>query len=146
MAELRERQRSDPVAEHDVLRDGGIIRFRSKRIYFAEDFLGNELEGASDRFVPPKMMRELSEMTFHPGQLFGNVRAIGEEGNFSHQTLVLRGNGKTSFMNAFQKCGAIFFHDIGMQSADLFDLFAHRFQTMNQILGEMFAFALAHFD
>src|SRR5437763_5976528 len=105
-------------ADNDALGDGGVIRFGAESVQFTKDFLGDELEGASDRFVPPKVMRELSEMTFHPGQLFGNVRAIGEEGNFSHQTLVLRGNGKTSFMNAFQKCGAIFFHDIGMQSAD----------------------------
>src|SRR5438105_9703118 len=113
-------------ADNDALRNRSIVCLGAESVQFAKNFLGNELEGASDRFVSPKVMRELSEMTFHAGQLFGNVRAIGEESNFSHQTLVLRGNGKTSFMNAFQKCGPIFSHDIGMQSADLFDLFAHR--------------------
>src|SRR2546430_17736128 len=79
-------------ANHDPLGDGGVVRFGAESVQFAKDFLGDELERSADRFVPPKMMRELSEMTFHASQFFGNVRAIGEEGNFSHQTLVLRGN------------------------------------------------------
>jgi hypothetical protein len=53
-------------AGDNMLRDGGVVRFRAERVQFAENFLGDEFERASDRFVLAQMMRELREMTFEP--------------------------------------------------------------------------------
>ena len=49
-------------------------------------------------------------------------------------------------MNSIEKCRSIFFDDVWMKRAHFFQFLANGFQAMNQILGEMFAFALAHFD
>src|SRR2546423_6428207 len=76
-------------AEHDPLRNRGVVRFCAEGVQFAKNFLGNEFERAADRFVAAKMMRELGEMTFHSRELFRNVRAIGKERHFFHQALVL---------------------------------------------------------
>ncbi len=35
-------------------------------------------------------MGELREMAFEPGQLFGNIGAIGKKGDFLEQTIVVR--------------------------------------------------------
>ena len=91
-------------------------------------------------------MGELGEMAFHASELFGNVSAIGEERDLFYQTLVVGRDRQTRFLNALKQSGPIFFNDVRVQAADLLDLFAHRFQAPNQILGQMFAFALAHFD
>src|SRR5207237_5419119 len=40
----------------------------------------------------------------------------------------------------------ISFHHFGMQGADFLELLAHRFEPMDQVLGEMSAFAFAHLN
>src|SRR5256885_11892279 len=111
-------------AENDPLRNCGVVRFRAERVQFAKDFLGNEFERASDRFVPAKMMRELREMALCARQLFRDIGAIREESDFLHQTLILSRNRKPGFLNAFEQHGPEFFYDFGMQFADFLDLLA----------------------
>ena len=67
------------LASDNALRNAGIICFRAEGIQFAKDFLGNELEGAPDRFVTAKMMRKLRQMTFDPGQFLRDIGSIGEK-------------------------------------------------------------------
>src|SRR4030088_265779 len=93
-----------------------------------------------------EVMGELREMAFHPRELFGNVSAICEERDFFYQTLVVGWNWQARFVNALEQRSPVFLNDVRVQAADFLNLFAHRFETPDQILGQMFAFALAHFD
>src|SRR5207302_6856737 len=61
-------------------------------------------------------------------------------------SLVVDRDWQTRFLNSLEKRRSIFFYDLGMQAADFLDLFPHRFQASNQVFGQMFAFAFAHFD
>ena len=63
------------LAGDDVLGNDGIVRFGAKCIQFPENFLSNEFECATDRFVLSEVMGELSEVTLQAGQFFGDVRA-----------------------------------------------------------------------
>ena len=72
--------------------------------------------------------------------------AIGEERDLFHQALVVDRDWQARFLKSLEKGGPIFFYDLGMQAADFLDLFPHRFQASNQVFGQMFAFAFAHFD
>ena len=92
------------------------------------------------------MMRELCKVTFQTRQFFRHVSAISEEGNFLQHTFVVAGNRQPSLLNPIEKRRAIPFDHVGMQRANLFQFFPNRFQAMNQILGQMFALALSHFD
>src|SRR6266536_1685683 len=65
---------------------------------------------------------------------------------FFEYAFVLTGNRQPGFLNSIEKRGTISFYHVGMKHANLLQFFPDRFQTMNQILGQMFAFALAHFD
>ena len=82
--------------------------FRAERIQFAKNFLSNEFEGAADRFVLAQMMRELREMTFEPGQFFGNVGAIGEERNFLEQALVIDRKIESGLVDALEQASRYF--------------------------------------
>ena len=52
------------------LRNRSIVRLRAEGVEFAENFLGDKLQRAADRFVLAQMMRELREMTIQPRQFF----------------------------------------------------------------------------
>src|SRR5205823_7575753 len=92
------------------------------------------------------MMRELGKVTFQARQFLGDIGAVGEEGNFFEQTFVVTGNGQTCLFNTIEERCTVPFDHIGVKRADFLKFFPHRLQPMNQILGEMPAFALAHFD
>ena len=92
------------------------------------------------------MMSELRQMALEPGQLFGNIGAIGENGHLLEQAFVLERKIEPGFFEPFPQRRAIFFHHVGIKRADFLDLFPQSFQAMDQILGEMFAFAFPHFD
>ena len=64
------------------------------------------------------MMGELREMTFEPGQLFGNVGAIGKERDFLEQALVVRRQTpRPAFCRRSSEGSAIFFRDRRMPLA-----------------------------
>ena len=91
-------------------------------------------------------MSELSEMTLEARQLLRDVRAIGKKSNFLEHPFVVAGDRQPGFLNSVKQRGAISFHHVGMKRADFLEFFPDRFEPMNQILGQMFAFALSHFD
>ena len=72
-----------------MLRNRGVVGFRAQCIQFARNFLADEFERAADRFILAQEMRELREMTFQARQFFGNIGAIGEDGDFLEQALVV---------------------------------------------------------
>ena len=65
-----------------ALRNGGVVGFRAESIELAKNFLRDELQRATDRFVSAQMMRELGKVTFQTRQFFRDVGTIGEKGNF----------------------------------------------------------------
>src|SRR5947209_8101846 len=134
------------LAGNDPLRYGGVIGLGAECVELSKDFLSDELQRATDRLMSPEVMGKLCQMTFDPRQFFGNIGAVREERNLLNQALVLRSDRQTGFLNPVQQGGAIFFDDVGMKSADLLDLFAHRFEPADQILGEMFTLSFTHFD
>src|SRR5437773_1969076 len=79
-------------------------------------------------------------------QFLGNIGAVGEDGDFFEQTLVVTGNGQTCFLKTIEERRTVPFDHIGVKHADFLEFFPHRLEPVNQILGEMPAFALAHFD
>ena len=66
-------------ARDHVLRNMSVVCLGSKRVQLTENLLGDEFEGSADRLVPAEMMGKLGEMTLKPGQLFGDVGAIGKK-------------------------------------------------------------------
>src|SRR5205814_654519 len=97
----------------------------------------------TDRLLPVEMMRELGEVTFESRQFLGNIGAVGEEGDFFEQTFVVTGNGQTRLLNTIEERRTVPFDHIGVKHADFLEFFPHRLEPVNQILGEMPAFALA---
>ena len=116
-------------AKDDPLRNRGIVRLGSERIQFAKNFLSDEFQRATDRFVPAKMMSKLGEMAFDAREFFRNVRAVGEERDLFYQTLVVDRNRQAGLLDSLEQRGAIFLYDLRMQTTNLFDLFAHRLQA-----------------
>src|ERR1051326_3005970 len=92
------------------------------------------------------MMSELSEMTLEARQLLRHISPIGKKSDFLQDALVLAADRQPGFFNSVEECGTISFHSVGMKSADLLEFFADCFETVNQVFGQMFTFALAHFD
>src|SRR5262249_1215631 len=133
------------LASDHALRDCRVIRLRSECVEFAKNLLCDEFQCAPDRLLAAQMMGKLSEMTLQSRQLLRYIRAIGEEGYFLYHALVLARQRQPGFLNAVEQRGAISLHHVRMQCADFFEFLPNRFKTMNQILGQMFAFAFSHF-
>ena len=134
------------LAADDALGDCGVIRFRSKRVEFPKNLLRDEFQCASNRLFAAQMMGKLSKMTLKPRQFFRYISAIGEERNFFQDALVLVSQRQPCFLDSIEQRSAIPFHHVGMQCPDFLEFFSNRFETVNQILGQMFALALPHFD
>src|ERR1700719_5421335 len=57
----------------DALGDAGIICFCTQRVQFAKNFLGDELERATDWLVTAKIMSKQSQVTLNPRELPRNI-------------------------------------------------------------------------
>src|SRR6476646_6458810 len=51
-------------AGNDVLGNSGVVRLRAEGVQLPENFLGNKLKRAADRFVLAEVMGELRQVTF----------------------------------------------------------------------------------
>ena len=133
------------LAADDALRDRSVIRFRSERVEFAKNLLRNEFQCAPNWFFATQMMGKLSKMTLEPRQFFRYISAIGKERNFFHNSLVFVRQRQPGFLDPIEERCAIPFDHVGMQCPDFLQFFSNCFETMNQILGQMFALAFSHF-
>src|SRR5437867_8611659 len=131
-------------ASDDALGNGGIVRFCAQCVELAKNFLGDEFQCAPDRLFAAQMMSELSEVTLEARQLLRDIGAVGKEGNFFENPFVVAGDWQPGLLNSVKQRGAIAFHRVGMKRADLLEFFPDRFETVNQILGQMFALVLPH--
>jgi hypothetical protein len=77
------------LATDDALGNRSVIRLGSERVEFAKNFLRDEFQCAPNRLFAAQMMGKLSKMTLEPRQLFRYISAIGKEGNFFQNSLVV---------------------------------------------------------
>src|SRR6266705_2940095 len=131
------------LAGDNALRNSGVVGLGAESIEFAKNLLNDEFKRPADRLAFAQMMRELREMTFQTRQFLRDVGTVGEKGNFLHETFVVGRDWQSGFLNALEERGPISFHYFGVKGADFLELFAHRFEPMDQVFGEMSAFALA---
>ena len=133
------------LAADDALGDYCVICLRSQGVEFAKNLLGDEFQCAPDRLFAAQMMGELGKMTFKSRQLFRYISAIGKERNFFQDALVLGSQRQPGFLYPFEQRRAIPFDHVRMQYPDFLKFFSNCFETVNQILGQMFALAFSHF-
>ena len=112
-------------APYHSLGDGGIVRFRAECVQFAKNFLDNKFEGAANRFVLAQMMGKLRDVAFEPGQLLGNIGAIGKKKNFLGHAVVCAICGQAGLLDSFQERGADFLYDFGMERPNFLELAAN---------------------
>src|SRR5438876_6046140 len=88
------------LAADDTLGDCSVIRFRSERVEFAKNLLGDEFQCAPNRLFAAQMMGKLSKMTLKSRQLFRYIGAIGKCSNQFQEPIVFASQRQHSFFYA----------------------------------------------
>ena len=128
--------------DHEVL-EGGVVGFGAHGVEFAVHFLGEKIERASGGLGAGHEAGEFGEVAVKAGDFFRKVAAVGEEGDFLDEALVVEGEGKVGFLKAAEQGGAVKGGDEGGFAGDLLEEFLEGGEAGGEVGVEVGAFAEA---
>src|SRR3954471_19364678 len=66
--------------------DGDVAGLRENRVRLAVHLLEDEIDALADLFIGAQQVAHLHEMTLESGDLFADVRAVGQQNGFLRQS------------------------------------------------------------
>lgn len=124
-----------------MVSDFGVVGFGANSIEFAVELLAEKVERAADGFGGGEEFAKFLEVGGEAGELFGDIAAVAEEGDFFENTLV---GGVDVETGVFESLGEEFSLTDGNGGGDLRDGFGEGLES-DEALGEVGLEGLAFF-
>ena len=130
----------------DVLGEGCVVGFGADRVEFAVEFLAEEVEGAADGIAAGEVFVEFAEVGAEAGGFLGDVAAVGEEGDFLEDAVVVEAEVESGFAEAAEEGVTVGGDDCGGFCFDLTGLLFELAEAMLKVCFQVIALRESHGD
>ncbi len=103
---------------HDVVGNLRVVALGAHGVELAEELLQQEIEAATGGGVGIEVGAELLHMASGAGEFLGDVRAVGKEGDFFDQALVIQRQREAGILQTLAQHLALMFRDGGSLCTD----------------------------